>query len=147
MIGYLRTAAGGMVLAAMMVLCPKPAGAIDASDADRGAFRAIIAGQIDAFRRDDGTAAFSYASPMIRSIFGTSDAFVDMVKRGYMPVYRPQRVEFGEVTDELGAPTQRVHVIGPDGTHWTALYAMERQPDGSWRISSVVLIRSTGESV
>ena len=136
-----------VVLMITVTVWPMRAGAIDVSDADRSTFRTIISGQIDAFRRDDGAAAFAYASPMIRSIFRTPDAFVEMVRRGYMPVYRPRRVDFGPVTDELGAPTQRVDVVGPDGSLWTALYAMERQPDGTWRISSVVLIRSTGESV
>ncbi len=32
--------------------------------------------------------------------------------------------------------------VGPDGVAVIAMYAMERQPDGTWRISGVVLLRT-----
>jgi hypothetical protein len=35
------------------------------SAADRAAIRDVIQGQVEAFRRDDGDAAFAYASPTI----------------------------------------------------------------------------------
>jgi hypothetical protein len=37
-------------------------------------------------------------------------------------------------------------VIGPDGQPALALYAMERQPDGSWRIAGCTLTRPPGEA-
>ena len=58
--------------------------------ADRAAIRQVIEGQLDAFRRDDGVAAFSFASPSIRRMFETPDIFMDMVLRGYQEVYRPR---------------------------------------------------------
>ena len=71
-------------------------------------------------RRDDAEAAFGFASPGIRSLFGTSGTFMDMVRQGYQPVYRPQVFEFREIVDLHGLPTQKVHVIGPDGRPVTA---------------------------
>ena len=113
----------------------------DVTDTDKARFQEIISSQIEAFRADDGARAYSFAAPSIRSKFQTSEIFMTMVRRGYPPVYRPRSVKFGAVTGELGGPTQKVHLIGPGGAAWTALYGMQRQPDGSWKISGVVLVR------
>ena len=99
----------------------------------------MIERQIEAFRRDDGPAAFGYASPNIQGMFGSPDTFMDMVRQGYRPVYRPRAVEFREIVTLQGMPTQKVHVIGPDGRPVTALYPMSRQADGSWRIEGCYL--------
>jgi hypothetical protein len=36
--------------------------------------------------------------------------------------------------------------VGPDGQAVIALYVMERQPDGSWRINGVYLLQVPGET-
>ncbi|MGQ3298236.1 DUF4864 domain-containing protein [Reyranella sp.] len=109
------------------------------SEPDRGAIRDVIERQIEAFRRDDGEAAFGYASPAIQGMFGSPDTFMDMVRQGYRPVYRPRAVEFREIVTLEGMVTQKVHVIGPDGRPVTAFYPMSRQADGSWRIEGCYL--------
>ncbi len=109
------------------------------SEPDRSAIRDVIERQIEAFRRDDGQAAFGYASPSIQGMFGSPDTFMDMVRQGYRPVYRPRTVEFREIVTLQGMVTQKVHVIGPDGRPVTAFYPMSRQADGSWRIEGCYL--------
>ncbi len=109
------------------------------SDGDRAAIRDIIARQVEAFRRDEGDAAFGLASPMIQQMFGSTDVFMDMVRQGYQPVYRPRAFEFGEIVALDGQPTQKVRVIGPDGRPVTAFYPMTQLPDGSWRINGCYL--------
>ena len=109
------------------------------SPADQTAIRDVIEGQVEAFRRDDGAAAFGYASPGIQGMFGTAETFMDMVRQGYRPVYRPQVFEFREIVTLQGMVTQKVHVIGPDGRPVTAFYPMTQQPDGSWRIEGCYL--------
>jgi hypothetical protein len=109
------------------------------SEADRSAIRTIIEGQEDAFRRDDGAAAFGFASPMIREMFGTSDVFMDMVRQGYPMVYRPKAFDFADLVMRDGKPTQKVHVVGPDGRRHNAFYPMTQLPDGSWRIDGCYL--------
>ncbi|HQS18886.1 DUF4864 domain-containing protein [Reyranella sp.] len=109
------------------------------SEPDRSAIRDVIERQIEAFRRDDGAAAFGYASPSIQGMFGSPDTFMDMVRQGYRPVYRPRAVEFREIVTLQGMVTQKVHVIGPDGRPVTALYPMSRQADGTWRIEGCYL--------
>lgn len=110
------------------------------SAADRAAIRDTIQGQVEAFRRDDGDAAFGYASPMIQGMFGRSDVFMEMVRQGYRPVYRPQVFDFREIVDLHGQVAQKVHVVGPDGRPVTAVYPMTRLPDGSWRIDGCYLL-------
>ena len=116
-----------------------PAAAQDLSAADRSAIRDVIQGQVDAFRRDDGGHAFGLASPMIQGMFGSPEIFMDMVRQGYQPVYRPRVFEFREVVTLDGQPTQKVHVIGPDGRPVTAYYPMVQLPDGTWRINGCYL--------
>lgn len=112
----------------------------DVSAADKAAIREVIQSQVEAFRRDDGDAAFGYASPMIQGMFGQSDVFMDMVRQGYRPVYRPQVFDFREIVEMHGGIAQKVHVVGPDGRPVTAVYPMTRLPDGSWRINGCYLL-------
>jgi hypothetical protein len=111
----------------------------DVSAADRAAIRDIIQSQVDAFRRDDGDAAFGYASPSIQGMFGEPDTFMEMVRQGYRPVYRPKVFDFREIVSLHGEIAQKVHVVGPDGRPVTAVYPMTRLPDGSWRINGCYL--------
>src|SRR6185436_10891700 len=124
---------------ALALVWPAAAQEAALSEADRAAIRDVIGRQVEAFRRDDGDAAFGFASPHIQHLFGSSDIFMDMVRQGYQPVYRPRVFDFREIVDLHGQPAQKVHVIGPDGRPVTAVYPMARQPDGSWRIDGCFL--------
>ena len=106
---------------------------------ERNAIRAVVQAQLDAFQRDDGAAAFGYASPSIRAMFRSPEQFMKMVREGYAPVYRSRQVEFRDVVQWRGRITQRVRLIGPDGVPVIANYLMERQDDGSWRIDGCIL--------
>jgi len=128
-----------LVLLGVLVSLVSGAQAQDVSDADRTAIRDIIQSQVDAFRHDDGDAAFALASPSIRGMFGSSDIFMDMVRQGYQPVYRPKEFDFAEIVTLNGQVTQKVHVVGPDGRPVTAFYPMTQLPDGSWRINGCYL--------
>ena len=135
------------ILAALLLLwtmMPAPAqdGAI--STGDRAAIRAVIEQQMAAFARDDGDAAFAFASPAIRQQFASSDNFMRMVRQGYPAVYRPRSVSFGETERFAGGIVQGVELIGPDGNGVRALYLMERESDGSWRINGVQLAPGAG---
>ena len=122
-----------------------PLAAEDVSGEDAREFQRIIAAQIEAFRADDGPAAYSHAAPAIKRIFPSPDVFMDMVRNGYHPVYRPRSFAFGAVTEETsGRPIQRVTIVDDRGKTWTALYAFERQKDGSWKIIGCTLVESEG---
>ena len=72
-----------------------------------------------------------YASPMIRGMFGTSDAFMDMVRQGYQPVYRPQAFDFSRDRDPGRPANAEGPCGGPDGRPVTAFYPMTQLPDGT----------------
>ena len=110
--------------------------------ADHNAVEQTIRGQIDAFRRDDAAGAFAFASPDTQQRFGDAQTFLDMVRRAYQPVYHPRDVDFSRLTNEDGAIVQRVELIGPDGAPYTALYTMEHEPDGTWKIIACLLVPS-----
>ena len=109
------------------------------SGPEAAAVREVIEAQLDAFRRDDAQRAFSFAAPGIRQMFGTAENFMQMVRTSYPVVYRPQSVRFEKfevVDDEVFQP---VRMTDAQGRSWIALYAMERQPDGTWRINGCQL--------
>ncbi len=109
---------------------------------DRAAIHAVVEQQLAAFQRDDGGAAFGFASPTIQQQFQSPDNFMRMVRTGYQPVYRPREVQFGAIVAVDGVIIQRVEIVGPDGAPGLAHYVMQRQPDGSWRINGCFLTAS-----
>lgn len=109
---------------------------------DRAAIETVIRGQLAPFLRDDGDAALGFAAPGIQAIFGTPQVFMDMARNGYPAVYQPRTFEFREALIGAAGPEQRAFVVGPDGMAYTAIYPMERQTDGTWRINGCFLVRA-----
>ena len=107
-------------------------------------FKSVIGAQVEAFRRDDWEAAFSYAAPSIQKIFGDPSNFRSMVLSGYRAVAHPSVFEFQDAAILNGRPAQVVYVVGPDGRAYRAVYFMQQQPDGSWKISGVTLLPLEG---
>jgi hypothetical protein len=107
---------------------------------DQKAIQDVIAGQIEAFRRDDGDRAFAFATPELQAMFGSVERFMGMVRNGYQPVYRPREFVFGGAEDLGDAVQQEMPVIGPDGRAYVAVYTMERDAAGKWRIGGCRLV-------
>jgi ketosteroid isomerase-like protein len=144
----LALARRSILIAAMLLTYAALARADDpVAPADAAAIRQVIQGQMNAFKVDDWKAAFAYASPSIQTKFESPQIFSQMVTQAYQPVYRPRGVEFREVKASAFGPTQEVFVVGPDGLSYLAYYTMEKQADGSWRISGCYLVRAEDESV
>lgn len=116
-------------------------------DADRRAGRDAIASQIEAFKRDDGAAAYGLAAPSIQQVFPSQDGFMEMVRQGYRPVYRPRAYEFGASRDEGEGFEQALRIQDAEGMEWDAVYSLQKQPDGSWKISGCRLVKRPGEAV
>ena len=113
---------------------------------DREAIQQVIRKQLDAFQRDDEAEAFSYAAPAIQAQFKTPAEFMRMVRSGYEAVYRPRSTRFLEAFVLNGQVMQPVEVVAPDTSVLVAFYLMERQSDGTWRISGCVLGTSEGQT-
>lgn len=112
--------------------------------ADAPAIQQAIRNQLEAFKSDDGAAAYSFAAPNVKAIFPTVDSFMAMVRNSYQPVYRPKSYTFGSLEEKGGTLMQSVEILGPDGDYWTAVYSIARQEDGSWKITGCYLVRVEG---
>ncbi|MEM0898464.1 MAG: DUF4864 domain-containing protein [Pseudomonadota bacterium] len=123
-----------LALAALFMFSALPA------QADENAARQIITSQLESFIAGDYETAYTNASPTIKSIFPTLDRFMSMVKQGYDPVLRPGNYSFAR-TENLSDTriVQEVLIRGPDGTDWTAIYFMQLQEDGTWKVDGVNL--------
>jgi|SRR5687768_949150 hypothetical protein len=109
---------------------------------DVTAAQKIIRAQEQAFARDDAAAAYSYASPALQEVFQRPEIFMMMVQQAYPPVYRHKSFEFGEAKAANGQIAQRVHIVDDNGEAWEALYTLEQQADGSFRITGCSLLKA-----
>src|SRR5262245_50541696 len=99
-----------VLLAAILFSLAAPARAADVASAQN-----VIRLQEQAFARGDAAAAYAQAAPAIQEIFPHADIFMQMVERGYAPVYRHQSFEFGEAKVADGRVAQRVHIVDEKG--------------------------------
>ncbi len=102
----------------------------------------VISNQIDAFLADDFETAFTYASPMIKGIFGTPERFGQMVRQGYPMVWRPSEVNFLSIDRRGKELWQNVMVRDAEG----ALYILEYQMipgETGWLINAVRVRKAT----
>jgi len=121
---------------------PAPASAVD----DVAAAQGVIRSQEEAFSRDDAAAAYSYAAPAIKKLFPRAEIFLFMVQNSYAPVYRHRSFEFGEARSEGSWIAQRVHIVDANGEAWEAMYTLEQQADGNFKITGCSLLKA-GEAV
>jgi Domain of unknown function (DUF4864) len=105
--------------------------------------QSAIDGQIRAFLADKDAEAYAFAAPNVRTYFPTVESFMGMVKGGYPQVHRPQDWDFGRTqTTDTGAVMQEVLITDRAGKNWAALYTVEKQSDGNWKITGVSLKKS-----
>ena len=125
-----------------LIACAAPARAGD----DVAAAQGVIRSQEEAFSRGDAAAAYSHAAPAIKKLFPQAEIFLFMVQNSYPPVYRHKSFEFGEARTEGNWVAQRVHIIDADGEAWEAMYTLEQQADGSFKITGCSLLKA-GDAV
>jgi DNA-binding transcriptional LysR family regulator len=122
---------------------PSPGATATLRDEEWTAIKALISGQLAALKAGDGTTAFSYAAPGIRQQFGNADTFLEMVRKSYGALLAARYSEFLEGAVVGGRVIQPLRLVGPDNTVLVALYTIEPQPDGGWKIAGCILAPST----
>ena len=131
------------VLLSLLLSCAAHA----AGDADRQAARATIERQIEAFRKDDSATAYAQAAPQIQGMFGSPETFATMVARGYAAVIRPRSYSFDSAEDSgEDEIAQGLKLQDENGIDWVALYTLQKQSDGAWRITGCQLKKAPGSS-
>jgi hypothetical protein len=131
-----------MRIAALLVVLSIACSPISARADDVATVQGVIRAQEQAFGHDDAAAAYSYAAPAVKQIFPAPDIFMSMVQNGYAPVYRHKSFEFGDSKTEGSSIAQRVHIIDANGEAWEALYTLEQQADGSYKITGCSLLKA-----
>lgn len=114
------------------------AGSVYAQTVDQGV-QSTITNQLNAFEAQDFETAFSFASPNIKRIFGTTSNFETMVKRGYPMVVKNLSVKFLESRQIGGRIWQKVLIQDGLGVFHTLDYQMIETSDG-WQINGVQLL-------
>lgn len=109
------------------------------AQAQEAPIQSTIQSQLDAFLVDDFARAFTFASPMIKGMFGTSDNFGTMVQQGYPMVARHGAVQMLELRTVAGNLWQRVMITDTMGRTHLLDYQMVDSADG-WQINAVQLL-------
>lgn len=110
-----------------------------AARAQDPAIENVITQQLQAFNDRDIAAAWQYASPMIKGLFGTPENFAAMVENGYPMVWDNSDVRFLDADDFGDSTRQEVQIQGPDGLFYILDYQMIETPSG-WLINGVQVI-------
>lgn len=122
------------------LIAPRPVAAQEVLQSNP-AIEAAIGSQIDAFRREDVTDAWQYASPTIQSIFGDPLNFGRMVQEAFPMVWDPAQTTFIDLQAFGGLTIQRVEIIDQDGVPHYLGYAMI-ETDSGWLINGVQILRA-----
>ena len=105
--------------------------------------QSTIQNQLTALQADDFATAFTFASPTIKSIFGTPENFGRMVSEGYPMVHRPAAVKMLELREVAGGLWQRVMITDQSGRTHLLDYQMIEAENG-WQINAVHLLKAEG---
>jgi hypothetical protein len=116
-----------------------PAAAAEDLSSEPGVEYAIQS-QIEAFLKDDFSKAFTFASPSIRTLFGSAERFGEMVQNGFPMVWRPDEFGFLELREIDGQLWQKVLIRDEFGAVHILDYQMIQTEDG-WLINGVQILR------
>lgn len=111
------------------------------------AIHVAVQTQLDAFAEDDAVGAFELATSDTQTKIGSPDNFLHLVKKHYSPIYRHQIVIFSQPEVIEGETIQVVRVTDRDSHVWLAVYHMQREADGSWKIGGCHLLETTSISI
>jgi hypothetical protein len=107
------------------------------------AIQRVIAEQRTALIEGNADKAFGYATDGIKQQFGDAQTFMSMVRTGYAALLTARYVEFLEGAVIEGVVVQPLRLIGADNTVLVALYTLEKQKNGKWRIAGCRIAPST----
>ncbi|HKL69175.1 DUF4864 domain-containing protein [Salibaculum sp.] len=119
------------LVTAIFLLAAAPAVAQDAD------IQSVIEGQMRAFQAEDSAAAFEFASPMIKGMFGSPRTFGMMVRRGYPMVWNNAETRFLQLREIDGEFWQKIRIRDEAGGLHLMDYRMVETQNG-WQIDGVV---------
>jgi hypothetical protein len=114
--------------------------------AEWDAIRKTISEQLAALRAGDAARAYTFAAPGIRERFQDAPTFMSMVQDSYAPLLDARYTEFLEGAVIDGRTIQPLRLVLADDSVLVALYEMQRDETGRWRIAGCALAPSTVRS-
>lgn len=114
---------------------------------DVRSIQAVVRSHIDALTQDDAEQVFESATSATQVEFGSAEDFLQLIKREYRPIYQSRQAIFSypEVID--GDTIQMVNVTDDSSHVWVALFRMERDSDGSWKIDGCELLETASIAI
>jgi hypothetical protein len=100
------------------------------------AARAVISAHLEALGQDDAITAYEHLAPNVREVFPTAAVFLKVVQHHYTPLYHVRYVEFRDGFETGNNIVVPVYVINEDDLTAIAIYGLQQQADGAWRITT-----------
>ena len=123
--------AGGSLLPAITGALAQPL------DADAQAAGRVVMQQLEAFRQDDFTTAYTFASVSVRQLFDRA-GFEQMVRGGYPEIAHSASATIdGSRRGDAGEIYLFIRILGDNGRAIEAVYELVVEGAG-WRINGVV---------
>ncbi len=119
----------------------EPMGGI--GNADAREIQEAVQTQLDALAVDDAAAAFEMATPAKRMLIGSPAHFMDIIREQYPAIYRYLGAIFSQPEVLDGIVVQTVWVTSGDRHVWLAIFGMERDENGRWKIDGCELLETT----
>ena len=107
----------------------------------------IISSQISAFLNYDTKEAYSFASPVIKSMFKNADIFGSMVKSSYPMIWAPKEFKFLEFTFYNESLIQRVLFIDKNEKIFMFDYEIKNYGEDNWLINGVYQVKKSQSGV
>lgn len=117
------------------------------SAADALAIHVAVQSQLDAFAQDDAAGAFELATADTQTRIGSPDRFLLLVKTHYNPIYRNRSALFSNPELIAGETIQVVRLTDGDNKVWLAVYRMQWEPNGAWKIDGCQLLETTSIAI
>jgi hypothetical protein len=134
------------IMLALSLYC-RDASADPVSSTDAQAIHDVVQSQLDALSEDDAGRAFSFATEHMRSVIGSPDRFLQMIKDRYPPVYRNRLALFSPPERVDGHTIVIVRLTDKDNSVWLAVYELAREADGAWKIEGCNLVETATVSI
>jgi hypothetical protein len=108
-------------------------------------WQAVITGQVEAFRDQDGTAALSFAGTFFQQNFPDPETFMQQIDAwGYGAIMQSRSHSFGPFQQvDPNVVLQAVRFTGPDSVLYDAIYQLNREAAG-WKVGGVQMVKTAG---
>jgi hypothetical protein len=115
-------------------------------DNDRLAIKDAVRDQLRALATLKAGDAFAQLAPSTQKYFGEPDTFLLQIAENVAPILSTKKFAFIGVGRDETSVFQEVLITDEAGLKWMANFQVQRQPDGSWRVSGCVVDVARGQA-